>query len=76
MYSLSILNISAIDKANRFPKMAAISSIRGMLSDCKGATFVLDATNDSDTFPSIYILISYKQLLHKHFQMHLQTHAK
>ena len=52
--SVSVLNTSAIDKANHFPKTAAINSKQGILRDCKGATFILDATNDNDTFPSVY----------------------
>ena len=54
MNSLSVFNISAIDKDNRFPKTAAISSKRGILNDYDGATLVLDATNDSNTFLSLY----------------------
>ena len=49
-----MFNISAIDKANCFPKTAAISSKRGILDDYDGATLVLDATNDSNTFLSLY----------------------
>ena len=54
MNSLSMFNVSATDKANYFPKTDAVNSKRGILNDCNGATLVLDATNDSNTFLSLF----------------------
>ena len=49
--SLLIVKAFTIVSANLLPNTAHINSKRGMLIDCNGATFVLDATKRIHGFP-------------------------